>query len=143
VVTPIDILESLLISSHRLTHVAAQSTGNKTPSSLWRTLSILHADGAMRIGELAAASRISQPAITKLLPSLVEQELVFRIADVEDSRAWLIAISDKGRAALEDWRRELALALHPMFGDVSEEEWSVLASATEILQSRLRTAVAA
>jgi DNA-binding MarR family transcriptional regulator len=121
-VTPTDILESLLVSNHRLTRVAAQSTG---------------------IGELATASRISQPAMTKLLPSLVTDELVYRIADVEDSRAWLIAISDKGRDALNTWKRELAVSLEPLFGDLTAREWSTLASAATLLQARLGTAVVA
>jgi DNA-binding MarR family transcriptional regulator len=142
-VTPTDILESLLVSNHRLTRVAAQSTGSKTPAGVWRTLSILSSDGAMRIGELATASRISQPAMTKLLPSLVSDELVYRIADVEDSRAWLIAISDKGRDALNTWKRELAVSLEPLFGDLTAREWSTLASAATLLQARLGTAVVA
>ena len=53
-----DILESLLVSTHRLTRLAANSTGSKTPAAQWRTLSILETDGPMRIGELAAASRV-------------------------------------------------------------------------------------
>jgi DNA-binding MarR family transcriptional regulator len=142
-VTPTDILESLLVSNHRLTRVAAHATGSKTPAGVWRTLSILASDGAMRVGELALASRISQPAMTKLLPSLVTDELVYRIADVEDSRAWLIAISDKGQSALDEWKRELALALEPMFGDLTTREWATLAAAAALLQSRLGSAVAA
>jgi DNA-binding MarR family transcriptional regulator len=131
------------VSNHRLTRVAAHATGSKTPAGVWRTLSILASDGAMRVGELALASRISQPAMTKLLPSLVTDELVYRIADVEDSRAWLIAISDKGQSALDEWKRELALALEPMFGDLTTREWATLAAAATLLQSRLGSAVAA
>ena len=141
--TPTNILESLIVSNHRLTRVAAQSTGSKTPAAVWRTLSILSTDGPMRIGELATSSRISQPGMTKLLPNLVEEELVYRIADVADSRAWLIAISTKGQKALDDWRRELALALEPMFGGLSAREWATLASAATILQDRLAAELAA
>jgi DNA-binding MarR family transcriptional regulator len=143
VTSPTDILESLIVSNHRLTRVAAQATGSKTPAAVWRTLSILTTDGPMRIGELAAASRISQPAMTKLLPQLVEDELVYRIADVADSRAWLIAISPKGENALDAWKRELATSLEPMFGDLTTREWATLAAAASILQLRLATEVAA
>jgi DNA-binding MarR family transcriptional regulator len=142
-VTPADILESLLVSNHRLTRLGASITGSNTPSAQWRTLSILSNEGPLRVGALAAASRISQPGMTKLLPQLVEEELVYRIADVADSRAWLIAVTDKGRVALEEWRRQLALALEPMFGDLSTREWSTLATAAGILQERLGKAVAA
>jgi len=140
---PTDILEALLVTGNRLTRVAAQATGSKTPAATWRTLSILNTDGPMRVGELAAASRISQPGMTKLLPQLVEEELVYRIADVADSRAWLIAISPKGSHALADWKREMAMALEPTFGDLSAREWSTLSAAADILQQRLATEVAA
>jgi DNA-binding MarR family transcriptional regulator len=142
-VTPTDILESLIVSHHRLTRMAAQRTGSKTPASVWRTLSILATDGPMRVGELAASSRISQPGMTKLLPALVEDELVYRIADVADSRAWLIAISAKGQRALDEWKRELATALEPMFGELSTREWAALGTAAGILQARLGAEVAA
>lgn len=138
--TQTDILESLLVSNHRLTRIAAQGTGNTTPAAVWRTLSILRSDGAMRIGALAASSRISQPGMTKLLPALVDDELVLRIADAEDSRAWLIAISEKGEAALDEWRGSLAASLLPVFDDLTPEQWETLSSAAEILQSRLASA---
>lgn len=141
--TRTDVIESLIVSSTRLTRIAAQQTGSKTPASVWRTLGILSADGAMRVGELAAASRISQPGMSKLMPSLIEDELVHRIADTADSRAWLIAISPKGERALADWRVELAEAMTPMFGDLGEEEWATLTAAAGILQSRIaRKAIA-
>jgi DNA-binding MarR family transcriptional regulator len=97
----------------------------------------------MRVGELAASSRISQPGMTKVVSGLVEDELVYRIADVDDSRAWLIAITEKGRSALETWRRALALGLEPLFGDLGDEQWAALSAAAAILQDRLGKAVAA
>src|SRR4051812_37260075 len=117
-----DILETMLVSSTRLVRIAAQATGSRTPSAVWRTLGILNTDGAMRIGELATASRVTQPGMTRLLATMVEDELVSRIADVEDSRAWLIRITPKGRAALEDWRHQIAEALQPLFADLDQGE---------------------
>lgn len=139
------ILESLLVSTHRLTRVAAQATGSTTPSAQWRTLSILESDGPMRIGELAAVSRVTQPGMTRLLATMVEEELVSRIADRDDSRAWLIAVTEKGRAALAAWRTQLTEAMTPWFGELTEEQWTHLAEAAELLESRLgaeRAAVA-
>ena len=130
-------LETLLVSSHRLTRIAAQSTGSSVSSATWHALSVLAADGPHRIGDLARAARISQPGMTKLLQGLVEDEWVYRIADVEDSRAWLIAISDTGRSALAGWRVELARAMAPIFDDLDEEGWRVLDRATAILSERL------
>jgi len=138
-----DILESLIVSSHKLTRVAAQATGSQVPSAQWRTLSILESDGPMRIGELASASRVTQPGMTRLLATMVEEELVTRVADRDDSRAWLIVLSRKGAKALADWRATLAETLRPWFGELDERDWATLAAAVELLATRLSTRGAA
>lgn len=134
-----DILESLLVSTGRLTRLAAQATGSTTPSAIWRTLGILEAEGPMRIGELAAASRVTQPGMTRVLGTMVDEELVSRVADVEDSRARLIAITPKGRGAFAAWRHELSEALEPWFGGLTVDEWQTLAHATHLLEQRIAT----
>lgn len=137
------VLEDLLTANHRLTRIAAQSTGNSTISAVWSTLSVLSSDGSRRIGDLARAARISQPGMTKLLSNLIEDEWVYRIADVEDSRAWLIAISPKGTAALASWRSELASAMEPIFRDLPRADWEVLERASQILSERIAGAAVA
>ena len=137
-----DILESLLVSTHRLTRLAAQATGSTTPAAQWRTLSILAAEGPMRVGELAAASRVTQPGMTRLLGTMVEEELVTRIADRDDSRAWLIVVSDKGKKALTAWRAQLAETLDPWFGELSDADWATLEAAASLLETRLASAAA-
>jgi DNA-binding MarR family transcriptional regulator len=132
-----DILESLLVSTHRLTRLAAQATGSTTPSAQWRTLSILASEGPMRVGELAAASRVTQPGMTRLLTTMVEEELVTRIADRDDSRAWLIVVSDKGKKTLTAWRAQLAETLDPWFGELSDADWATLEAAASLLETRL------
>jgi DNA-binding MarR family transcriptional regulator len=131
-----DILETLAVATHRLTRQAAQSTGSPTISAAWTALAVLQTDGPHRLGDLAKAARISQPGMTKVVQNLVVDEWVYRIADVDDSRAWLIAITDKGARALADWRRELAAALAPAFDGLSADEWRVLERAAGILAER-------
>ena len=132
-----DILESLLVSTHRLTRLAAQATGSTTPAAQWRTLSILAAEGPMRVGELAAASRVTQPGMTRLLGTMVEEELVTRIDDRDDSRAWLLVVSEKGKKALTAWRAQLAETLDPWFGELSDADWATLEAAASLLETRL------
>jgi DNA-binding MarR family transcriptional regulator len=139
VANPKTLLEDLIVAASRLTRMAAQSTGSTTPASVWRTLSILTTDGPMRVGDLARASRVSQPSMTKVQQHLVEQELVYRIADVDDSRAWLIAITPKGMRALDGWKAQLAQAMSPMFSDLTTDEIQVLERAVGILQERTNT----
>ena len=133
------LVEKLIVEANRLTRVAAQATGSTTPAAVWRTLSILASDGSYRIGDLARASRVTQPTMTKLIQNLAEDELIYRIADVADSRAWLIAITDTGTTALDNWRTELGLALQPMFSDLSADEIDILERAVTILESRTTT----
>ena len=135
-------LESLLVSTNRLTRVAAQRTGSTVSSVAWPTLATLATDGPRRNGDLARAMRVSQPGMTKVLNQLVEDEWVSRIADVDDSRAWLIQITPKGRRALDDWRAELARAMEPMFTGIAEADWLVLARAAEILDARTQSSEA-
>lgn len=133
------LIHEVIVAAHRLTRIAAQSTGSTTPAAVWSTLSILSTDGPLRIGDLARAGRVSQPSMTKLLHQLVEDELVHRIADVEDSRAWLIAIGPKGSAALEAWRVQLSEALGPLFDDLTPQETATLQEAARILTTRTKT----
>jgi DNA-binding MarR family transcriptional regulator len=130
-------LGDLVVASHRLTRLAARVTGSTESPATWRTLSVLQASGAMRLGELAAHSRVSQPTMTKLVRNLVESEWVKRIADTDDARAWQIALTPKGEKALKDWRDELSAALVPMFADLTEDELEALRSAVRIVGSRV------
>jgi DNA-binding MarR family transcriptional regulator len=133
------LIASLLVTAHRLTRIAAQTTGSTTPSAVWNTLSILSTSGPLRVGDLARAARVTQPSMTKLVHQLSADELVLRIADTNDSRAWLIAITDRGRTALEQWRETLGRALGPMFVDLEESDVQTLMRAVELLRSRTGT----
>lgn len=136
-------LGDLVVASHRLARLAAQVTGNTESPATWRTLSVLQTGGAMRLGELASQSRVSQPTMTKLVRNLVESEWVKRIADVDDARAWQIAITQKGADALQEWRDTLSEALVPMFADLGEDELAAMRATVEIIASRADLSTAA
>lgn len=129
-------LASLLVASNRLVRVAAQATGSRTPSAVWRALGVLETDGPMRVGELATACRVTQPGMTRVLGQMVEDELVSRIADTADSRAWLIRVTPKGIAELRAYRAEIGAALEPYFRDLDDADWRVLERATELMAAR-------
>jgi DNA-binding MarR family transcriptional regulator len=134
-----DLLSDLLVAAHRLTRIAARATGSTTPSAVWHTLSILLTDGPLRIGELAAAARVTQPSMTKVVQQLAEEEYVYRIADADDSRAWLIAVTPAGVAALEQWRVALASALEPLFSGLPSADRAALVRAVGILGAATAT----
>ncbi len=128
------ILQSLVVSAHRLTRVAAQSSGDRTSPAIWRTLSILESDGPMRLGELASQSRVSQPTMSKIVAGLASDDLIRRIADTDDARSWLIATTPKGQKLLADWLTRVADEASSMFDGLSDEEWSTLAAAAVLLE---------
>ncbi len=136
-------LASLITSAHHLTRIAARATGDQTSPAVWRTLSILSSDGPMRLGELAVASRVAQPTMSKLVQNLASDDLIRRIADVDDSRAWLIATTAKGERALAEWRDRLAEAATSFFAGLSEAERQTLHDAAAIIGRRISVLEAA
>lgn len=128
-----------MVAAHRLIRIAARSTGNTTPSAVWNTLSILSTDGPLRIGELASAARVSQPSMTKVVHQLVDEKLVRRVTDADDSRAWLVSVTAAGIRALQEWRTTLATTLEPLFSDLDPAGLEVLTRAVDILAARTAT----
>lgn len=137
------LLADLIVTAHRLTRIAAQSTGNTTPSAVWNTLSILSTDGPLRVGELAAAARVTQPSMTKVVHQLVDERLVERVADADDSRAWLVTVTAAGIRALDEWRNALTAALEPMFSNLDDADLAALTRAIDILKARTATGAVA
>ncbi len=128
-----ELLADLVSVTNRLTRIAAQATGESTSPATWRTLSVLSTFGPMRLGELAKQSRVSQPTMTKIVANLNEVEWIRRIADVDDARAWQIALAPKGIKALAEWRTRLGVALAPLFDDLDPTQIEVISRAVDLL----------
>lgn len=127
------LIVDIVSATNRITRIAAQASGNPTPATVWRVLSLLETEGAQRIGEIASSLRVTQPAITKLTPVLEEQSLVTREDDPADARATVLTITAEGSQALSDWKVELGAALSPMFASLGEDDWHHLERAAQIL----------
>lgn len=137
------VLGDLVAVNSRLTRLAASASGNTESPAIWRTLAVLRDLGPVRLGELARASRVSQPTMTKLVHTLDERGWIRRIADAGDARAWLISADASGIAALNAWRDEIATVLEPTFADLTDDEVATLAASVEIVRARLERARAA
>jgi len=137
-----DILR-LVTGAHALTRIASLETRNEAPSAQWRTLSLLRQHGPQRIGDLAALSRVTQPGMTRLAAQMTAAGLLERRADADDSRATVIAATDAGLAALDEWMRVLGEALAPRFADLDDEEWAAIRRAADIVDARTRVAAPA
>ncbi|WP_144710918.1 MarR family winged helix-turn-helix transcriptional regulator [Curtobacterium pusillum] len=132
-------LETLVVSVNRLIRSAAQATGNSTSSAVWRTLGILETDQPLRLGELAAASRVAQPTMTRLVASMLADGLVSRTVDPDDSRGQLIELTEAGRVRLAEWRATIASTVGPLFADLDDDEWDLLHHAATLIASRTPT----
>lgn len=128
-----EIIPSIVISAHALARIAAQQANNDAPSAQWRVLNILERESGLRVGTLAAAARTTQPGMTRLLGDLERAGSVTRTADVADSRATVVHITDVGLDALQRWRDEFRITLAPHFDDLDVVDWATLARAAEIL----------
>jgi DNA-binding MarR family transcriptional regulator len=77
-----------------------------TPAFEWNqvalsTLSLLVRKGPLRITDLVAAERITQPGMTSLVGRMASAGLVTRTADPTDGRATLVQATEAGRAYLD------------------------------------------
>jgi DNA-binding MarR family transcriptional regulator len=137
------IVEDLLVSVNRLIRAAARATGNATTSAVWRTLAILQTDGPFRLGELARASGVSQPTMTKLISGIVDAGLASRRVDPSDSRGQLLEITAAGQERLIAWRATMAATVIPILGDLDGHDWDIIEETATLLAARVRTEVAA
>ena len=126
-------IETLVVAAHALTRIAALETTSDAPAAQWRTLTILRDHGALRIGELARLSRVTQPGMTRLIGQMDAAGLVVRTTDAADSRATVVGATPLGLEALQTWMLRLTAALAPHFADLDDAEWSALRTTADVL----------
>ena len=127
----------LLVVSARFTRLAARETPTAIPRALWRALAQLEELGPMRVSDLAAVDRVSQPTATNLVQKLVENGWAQRSTDPADGRAVLVSISDDGRAALAATRDAAAAALAPRLGRLDPNALRTLEAGVQALRQVL------
>lgn len=132
----LDELGELLALVHRATRGAAQATGEHRSAAVWGALSTLR-ERPLRLGDLAVASRVAQPTMTKIVEGLEAQGWARREADPGDARARLVVITEAGDAALDDWKQRLVTALEPQFGGLDAEDVAALRRTVALLRERL------
>lgn len=89
-------------------------------------LNRVNREGPVRLTSLAAKEGVSQPSMTQLIQRLERLDLVSRLADPEDGRAALIAITAHGQALLEDRKRLRRERLAALLATLSADEESAL-----------------
>jgi DNA-binding MarR family transcriptional regulator len=92
------------------------------------TLAQLHLAGALEahpgrtVRELADATDVSQPTITRALDALQRQGLVTRAASPEDRRCVLVELTADGRELLRTERARIDARRHELLGELSPDE---------------------
>jgi DNA-binding MarR family transcriptional regulator len=79
-------------------------------------------DGTHGLRELARAAGVSAPTATRMIDGLEIRELVTRARDAEDRRAVRIALTDEGRAAVEERRDRMHARRRALFDQLSVSE---------------------
>lgn len=78
--------------------------------------------GPITTGQLATQLRISAPAITQLTDRLIRKELIERRAATGDRRCVLVALSDKGRKLVDQFRQSRRDIFNEALTHLSDDE---------------------
>ncbi|MTD53328.1 MarR family transcriptional regulator [Amycolatopsis sp. RM579] len=87
-----------------------------------------------RLTTLAVAEGVSQPSMSQLVQRLERQGLVTRISDPEDGRASLVALTESGRALLQERRRIHRERLAGLIATLPAEDAAALRLAISVIQ---------
>ncbi|MCR4511805.1 MarR family winged helix-turn-helix transcriptional regulator [Aeromicrobium sp. 50.2.37] len=108
-------------ASHRLSRTAAG------------TLAALERHGPSRISDLTRLEAVGQPAMTGLVQRLEASDLVSRTSDPSDRRATLVAVTDAGRDALAERRRQQDAMVAARVARLPPDQLAVLDAAVDAI----------
>jgi DNA-binding MarR family transcriptional regulator len=108
-----------------------------TPSQV-SALSTVEEYGPIRISALATFESLGASAATRVVASLEELELLERSADPDDKRAWLVILSERGHAELDELKRERTLDISSMLERLSAKERQTIEAALPALEKIAR-----
>ncbi|RMI45536.1 MarR family transcriptional regulator [Actinomadura harenae] len=109
------------------------------------TLGVLHTlagRGPMRLSELTASERVTQPAMTQLVTRLERDGLAVRSPDPSDGRAVLVRVTPAGAKAVEARRTERTDRLTAMCDQLDPHHRQALAASLPALLEMARLAAA-
>ncbi len=132
----IDFLTGELLSrSALLVRLLVKQVRNTDISRTEGEVLVILSGGPRRITELAELEGIAQPTMTLLVKRLERNGWVRRRRLAGDGRVAMIAITDEGSAALEQFRRHFQAAMRVDLEGLPDEQLSALTAATEVLGS--------
>ena len=95
--------------------------------TLWR-------QGAMSIGDLAAAEKVQPPSMTRIVTCLVDKGLLRRDPDLADKRLVVVSLTDAADAVLIESRLRKEAWLNKRLHELTAAERQTLREAAPILE---------
>lgn len=125
----------LRIATFRLARrMRTQRAVDSMSDGQFAVLAALFVHGAHTLGELADRERVSAPAMNRTVNCLQESGYLSRSADENDGRKVVIALTDEGRAVVDETARRRDAWVEEALADLDERERGILADAAEIMQ---------
>ncbi|MFG6504008.1 MarR family winged helix-turn-helix transcriptional regulator [Microbacterium sp. P05] len=112
----------------------AQRAVDSMSDGQFAVLAALKMHGPHTLSELAARERVTAPSMNRTVNSLEEAQLLSRTPSDDDRRKIVVALTDEGRAVVEETARRRDAWLESALGEVSEPERETLARAAEIMR---------
>lgn len=126
---------ALRIAVMRLTRrLRSEQTDESLTLSQVSALSSLDRHGPCSPSTLAELERVQPPSMTRVIAALEEQGLAVRAPHETDRRQSVIALSDKGRALLDEARRQRQAWLGRALAELPEHERRAIAVALPVLE---------
>ena len=98
---------------------------------------LLEREGKLHVTEIGDRLRIAKAQMTKLTDKLVDLKLVERQKDVADRRTYIITLSSRGKAVLEEHRASVMNAIRETMRQLSNEDLKDLSNTLRKLQDIL------
>ena len=92
------------------------------PHSCYHVLKVLMKRGELPMSEIGRTVYISKSNMTSLIDKLVENGLAERLPDKNDRRVINIAITEKGKDLLENWRKHSNNEIKMNLSTLSDED---------------------
>lgn len=128
----------LRLSVARLHRRLRQSADPGLTISQLSALASIEREGPITLGDLARVEQVQPPTMTALAGKLETAGLVERTIDPADRRVHRVTVSADGARLLTRHRRKKNAYLERRLRQLSDDERSVLARATEILEALAR-----
>lgn len=125
----------IVSAASRFARTTTQVSGIRISAVSMRALGYIERSGPQRISRMAVYETITQPAMSTAINRLQDDGLVVRQPDPADARAQLVALTDRGRQMLAEYRGQVAGVLQPKLDALSDADHATIQRAVAILET--------